>query len=294
VDWLIERGETWLVLTTKQWEGTATGGSRPYTDCQVMARVRIPDLLNPETSTVQRLPADDFSGLATSTCFCSPCDTNCAGWTATPFLRRDGLEMFFSANYPCGDWNDEELYVSYRATTADPWSAPRLVPVSRRDPTFDSAVLPVLLSDGRTLIFRHRDDDASPFALRVARRAKPNPGDTSFVEVGWLDRAADLHETIAGGLVQDILPTGVGCDGVTLLYVRNVMRGDGSQWFEPRIVPIVSFDPLEFGTPTTFGGAPMREGYGEILVVRERPDCGMATAGRTDPGGSLWYTLRLP
>ena len=42
---------------------------------------------------------------------------------STPFIRRDGLEMFLTSDRP-GTLGGLDLWVSTRATTADPWSAP--------------------------------------------------------------------------------------------------------------------------------------------------------------------------
>ena len=42
---------------------------------------------------------------------------------SSPFIRRDGLEMFLTSDRP-GTLGGLDLWVSTRATTADPWSAP--------------------------------------------------------------------------------------------------------------------------------------------------------------------------
>ena len=75
-----------------------------------------------------------------------------------PSIRRDGLEIYLASNRP-GTYGALDLWVSTRATTADPWSAPlNLGPVINtppRDPSLEQAndFRPSLSFDGTTLYF---------------------------------------------------------------------------------------------------------------------------------------------
>jgi hypothetical protein len=67
-----------------------------------------------------------------------------------PTIRRDGLEMFFSSDRP-GGFGGLDLWVSTRATTADPWSSPvNLGPVVNSAGNDGG---PALSFDGTTLYF---------------------------------------------------------------------------------------------------------------------------------------------
>ena len=68
-------------------------------------------------------------------------------------IRRDGLEMFLSldaAGRP-GGIGSQDLWVSTRATTADPWSTPVNLGPTVNTTAFDGA--PALSFDGTTLYF---------------------------------------------------------------------------------------------------------------------------------------------
>ena len=91
---------------------------------------------------------------------------------AGPSIRRDGLEMFFASNRPgsVGGLGDDDLWVSTRPSTADPWSAPvNLGPGVNRMYT-DGA--PELSFDGTTLYFNSADPTLTNFDLFVTTRTK--------------------------------------------------------------------------------------------------------------------------
>lgn len=65
-------------------------------------------------------------------------------------IRRDGLEMIMSSGRP-GGVGSEDLWVSTRASTLDPWSTPVNLGVVVNSTAFDGA--PALSFDGTTLYF---------------------------------------------------------------------------------------------------------------------------------------------
>ena len=68
-------------------------------------------------------------------------------------IRRDGLELFISSDATgrSGGVGGQDLWVSTRATTADPWSAPVNLGPTVNSVSFDGA--PALSFDGTTLYF---------------------------------------------------------------------------------------------------------------------------------------------
>ncbi len=89
-----------------------------------------------------------------------------------PTVRRDGLEIIFASNRPgsFGSFGDDDLWVSTRASTSDPWSPPEnLGPVVN---TAFTDGLPELSFDGTTLYFNSADPTHTSFDLYVTTRAK--------------------------------------------------------------------------------------------------------------------------
>ena len=67
-----------------------------------------------------------------------------------PYVRHDGLELFFNSNRPPGSATEANIWVSTRATTTDRWSVPEIVPVVS---TPANEITPVLSWDARTLFY---------------------------------------------------------------------------------------------------------------------------------------------
>lgn len=87
-------------------------------------------------------------------------------------VRRDGLEVIFSSNRPgsIGALGDDDLWVSTRPSTSDPWSAPvNLGPVVN---SMYTDGLPELSFDGTTLYFNSADPTLTSFDLFVSTRTK--------------------------------------------------------------------------------------------------------------------------
>lgn len=84
-----------------------------------------------------------------------------------PYVRHDGLEIFFNSNRP-GSIN-QDLWTSTRATTHDPWSTPTLVNELN---TVAGDATPVLSWDGSTLYFSRRLNAASDGQIFFSTREK--------------------------------------------------------------------------------------------------------------------------
>jgi hypothetical protein len=89
-----------------------------------------------------------------------------------PTVRRDGLEMIFPSNRAgsLGSVGDDDLWVSTRSSTADPWGAP--VNLGAVVNTVFSDGLPELSFDGTTLYFNSADPTHTSFDLFVSTREK--------------------------------------------------------------------------------------------------------------------------
>jgi hypothetical protein len=78
-------------------------------------------------------------------------------------IRRDGLEMFISANRP-GAVGSQDIWVSTRATTADKWSTPANLGPVVNSTAFDGA--PALSWDATTLYFFSERTDVTHYGKR--------------------------------------------------------------------------------------------------------------------------------
>ena len=87
-----------------------------------------------------------------------------------PAVTRDGLEMYLASDRT-GTLGGTDIFVSTRASTADPWSQP--VPV----PNINSAFIenrPAISADGTELYFM---STRPPFCLDPTGVIKPHPQD---------------------------------------------------------------------------------------------------------------------
>lgn len=90
-----------------------------------------------------------------------------------PYVRHDGLELFFNSNRPPGPVTSADIWVSTRATTSDHWSAPEIVPVVS---TTAVEITPVLSWDARALFYASNRSGANGeiyFSTREKVTGKP-------------------------------------------------------------------------------------------------------------------------
>ncbi|HYS00626.1 MAG TPA: hypothetical protein VEO58_16525 [Gemmatimonadales bacterium] len=92
-------------------------------------------------------------------------------------IRRDGLEIFLSTGRP-GGVGSEDIWVSTRATTLDPWSPPVPLGPVVNSPSFDGG--PALSFDGTELYFHSdRPGGFGGYDLYVTTRARLRGPDTA-------------------------------------------------------------------------------------------------------------------
>lgn len=110
-------------------------------------------------------------------------------------IRRDGLEIFLASDSRgrIGGIGSQDLWVSTRATTADPWSTPANLGPTVNSTAFDGA--PALSFDGTTLyFFSARPGGFGANDLYVTTRARlggPDVAENARVEP---HRKGELHE----------------------------------------------------------------------------------------------------
>jgi hypothetical protein len=218
-------------------------------------RVRMRTASEPELDTLERLPSTGHQG---------------SGYNSAMVIRGDGLEMFFSSTRPTRCWQDEEIWSSSRASNSEPWSRAQVIdaigrldgPADCREAasTHDSVDAPVLLKDQRTLLyFSHR---AARF--EIARRGTRDPGDTEF---------AFVTHTFRSELGYRIFSAQLSCDGDHIFYVRRPL-GQENAPMEPRVVRIISLDPLELDEPSSLPDLPSGRAHQTgLTAISESADC---------------------
>ena len=110
-------------------------------------------------------------------------------------IRRDGLEIFLSTGRP-GGVGSEDIWVSTRATTLDPWSPPVPLGPVVNSPSFDGG--PALSFDGTELYFHSdRPGGFGGYDLYVTRRARlrgPDVAEGAAVESHEKAKARERKE----------------------------------------------------------------------------------------------------
>ena len=263
------------------------------TGCRRHGRVRVVGHGLVDTSSVVRLPTSALDHYGADMCR-PPSNATCTGYAYTPYVRADGLEMFFSAAYPCADWWDPELFLATRPDLHSPWTAP--VFRSSRS-TFerdieDGLSSPGLLPDRRTLLFIERatvDTPRDSRRVHLARRDSTTPGDTSFVRLMNPHPIESSHNE-DGHAIGLVLLYGLSCDGTHLLFKREVHR-DGVVHTEARRAAVLwpgpTFGPSEpypHVSPGTHQARDSIAGFGET------PDCRVLYISRRS--GDVTYRLR--
>jgi len=91
-----------------------------------------------------------------------------------PYIRHDGLEIFFNSNRPGGVASSADIWSSIRAATTDPWSPPQVI--SGGVNTAAGEITPVLSWDGMTLLFAsNRTGNAGDIFYATRARSRGTP-----------------------------------------------------------------------------------------------------------------------
>jgi Tol biopolymer transport system component len=95
-----------------------------------------------------------------------------------PTVSRDGLSLYFTINAGPGTFGGNDIYVSRRATTVEPWGAPQNL--GPRINTASNEFAPSLTIDGHRLFFASdRDGGFGGNDIYVSRRQRTND------DFGW-------------------------------------------------------------------------------------------------------------
>ena len=120
---------------------------------------------------------------------------------------------------------------------------------------------PVLLPDGRTLIYTQRGRDG----IAVARRRSTQAGDLSFV---------DITQVVLDGDLPLVFGLTLSCDGGYLLY--GVDTGAAIQ---PRRVQLLSLEPLQLSASEPFDAPLLPSDFDLRLAEGDRCDALYLTSG---------------
>ncbi len=160
-----------------------------------------------------------------------------------PSLSPDGLELYFVSSRP-GGYGKEDLYVTRRATTSDPWAEVENLGPVVNSPYEDA--MPRLSPDGLLLFFCDNFQVSAP----------PRPGGYGGSDI-WMTRRVSLSDPWqapvnlgprVNGSTHEILPA-VSPDGPTLFFTTN-SAGTGDNWqagtwwdnWQAPILPICDFN----------------------------------------------------
>jgi len=153
-----------------------------------------------------------------------------------PWISVDGLELYFESYLRAGGYGGDDIYVTRRATTDDPWG----VPVNL-GPVVNSAYEEHGLSlspDGLLMLF----------ADRYLFQNMPRPGGYGYCDI-WMTRRASLSDPWqtpvnlgpqVNGSASDVVPR-ISLDGKMFYFCSN--RGGNWNNYQARILPVVDFYP---------------------------------------------------
>ncbi|MBP7049778.1 MAG: PD40 domain-containing protein [Phycisphaerae bacterium] len=155
---------------------------------------------------------------------------NGSGRDQWPMVSPDGLELYFTSNRPGGLGGPDDIYVSKRAATQDPWGdAVNLGPAVNGP---GGEVFTCLSPDGLLLFFSSaRPGGFGPWGDGyVARRASLSAPWQPAVNLGPIVNATPFNWPVA-------------CPDGSALYIVSDPNDDGSSWtHKAPILPIVDFN----------------------------------------------------
>ena len=257
-----------LYAATTRYQDTDNG-------CRRIIRLGLKNHGEVDPSRVERLARLELDHLDRAGCRRAP-TTTCDGFLEFPKVRADGLELFFSASYPCADWEDGEFYGAFRLDLHAPWSVPRLLgTLTTFEADFDDgAYNPLLLEDNRTMVYVERNGTraATQRNLIVARRPTTTPGDLRFQRMEVIE--IESETTTDGERVALVLIATLSCDRRYLIYKREVVIPENNVRVDVRQLEIHWPGPT-FGPSQPYPGLPSgnhRAGT-SFRAITVSPDC---------------------
>ncbi|MFO0725466.1 MAG: PQQ-binding-like beta-propeller repeat protein [Myxococcota bacterium] len=182
------------------------------------------------------------------------------GYFDAPWLRRDELEILAEWHIQDSDGSILGRVVSARRSSPElPFSEPTVI--SALNTLRGLAHTPVLLPDGRTLIYTQRGRDG----IAVARRRSTQAGDLSFV---------DITQVVLDGDLPLVFGLTLSCDGGYLLY--GVDTGAAIQL---RRVQLLSLEPLQLSASEPFDAPLLPSDFDLRLAEGDRCDALYLTSG---------------
>ncbi len=204
---------------------------------------------------------------------------NSSATDAGPSISADGLSLFFISNRPGGCGNDD-LYVSTRATTDDPWGAPINLGSTVNRSGNDG--YPSISADGLTLYF-----------------SSPRPGGLGNGDIWVTTRETKdapwgppvhLRPPVNSAHIE--LSQSISADGLSLYFSSDRPGGSGARdlW-----VTVRATTEDAWSTPVNLGSAVNASSYDDLPSISR--DGLMLFFSSNRPGGAgsvdLWATTRV-
>lgn len=198
-----------------------------------------------------------------------------------PFLSKDGLSLYYTRTASAGGFGGEDLWVSQRASTDDPWGNPQNLGASIN--TAANEFGPTLTLNEHTLFFASNRAGVGGQDLFVSRRRnkRDDLGWQPAVNLGSINTVAN---EIAVAYFEDDLT------GVTTLYFASNRPGGlgGDDIYASTLLPDDTFGPAvlvaELSSPSADIQPAIRRDGLEIFLSSPRP----GTLGGLD----LWVSRR--
>jgi hypothetical protein len=146
-----------------------------------------------------------------------------------PEFSADGLSLYFGSNRPGGPGGsgDYDIWVSTRATTADPWSEPVNLGLTVNSTSVDEC--PSISADSRVLFFD--SDRTGRWELRMTTRASKDDDWGPTINLG-----PNINR-FSGQWDPEVSP-----DGSTLYFETSAQPGGYGHLWQAPIIPIVDFN----------------------------------------------------
>lgn len=217
-------------------------------------------------------------------------DPNSVGTETEPYVSKDGRSLYFACSDCPGGLGGNDLYVSRRASVAEPWGPPENL-----GPTVNSAYAegnPTLSIDGHSLYFTsNRPDGYGGNDIYVSRRHNKRD------DFGWR-----LPENLGPGINTSANEAEVSLfeddedSGTTVLYFASNRPGGlgGDDIYVSTLQPDETFGPAvlvpELSSPKDDRGPNLRRDGREIFFTSNRAGSLLNLQGL--PSYDIWTATR--